>query len=258
MIRGTSGGVRSGFRSKRSPSWPWATESALKRSKDPARHYLRSSLEHRPPRTRKPESTIVQGISGLRLRWLQVTPLEPHPSARSCLPSPADEQAPELDGPVTASLRESRRTRADSATPGPAAERFSADAVRGRLRPRDGRRQRVFIYAQIELNGVRIAPPSANLHRPRLTRRRRHVQVGRRPNQNAVRTRPLADPLLRRRSTSTSRSISTAGVLGGSIVDRTRRAAERTGSAAVLDAVPRGPIGWRQPSEPKGVDGCHV
>jgi hypothetical protein len=38
---------------------------------------------------------------------------------------------PELDGPVTASLREGRRTRADSATPATAAERFSADAVRG-------------------------------------------------------------------------------------------------------------------------------
>src|ERR1035438_5713440 len=52
-------------------------------------------------------------------------------SARSCLPSPADQQAPELDGPVTASLREGRRTRVDSATPATAAERFSADAVRG-------------------------------------------------------------------------------------------------------------------------------
>jgi hypothetical protein len=45
-------------------------------SKDPARHHLDSVLS---TEQQDSEGTIVQGIFDFRLRWLRVTPLEPHP-----------------------------------------------------------------------------------------------------------------------------------------------------------------------------------
>jgi len=71
---------------------------------------------------------VVAGI-----RWPACNGLAPgdSASARSCLPRPADQQAPELAGSVAASFREGARAPADSATPATAAERFSAAAARG-------------------------------------------------------------------------------------------------------------------------------
>jgi hypothetical protein len=71
---------------------------------------------------------VVAGI-----RWPACNGLAPgdSASARSCLPRPADQQAPELDGSAAASFREGARTPADSATPATAPERFSAGAARG-------------------------------------------------------------------------------------------------------------------------------
>ena len=109
---------------------------------------------------------VVAGI-----RWPACNGLAPgdSASARSCLPRPADQQAPELDGSVAASFREGARTPADSAMPATAAERFSADSARGGSVRRDGPRQRC-LSTQVELNGVQIAPPSANLQRTGLLR----------------------------------------------------------------------------------------
>src|ERR1019366_5912387 len=75
-----------------------------------------------------PREAVVAGI-----RWPACNGLAPgdSASARSCLPRPADQQAPELDGSAAASFREGARTPADSATPATAPERFSAGAARG-------------------------------------------------------------------------------------------------------------------------------
>jgi hypothetical protein len=96
-------------------------------------------------------------------------------STRSCLPSQADQQAAELGEFGPPSFREKRAHRLTARRRWPRRSVSVPTAVRGgSVRATvDGSG---CSSVHVELNGVRIAPPSANFQRTGLMRRRRHIR----------------------------------------------------------------------------------